>query len=95
MSYNPDPLYYHTKVNFDELLETREKAIRFKINGLKVWMPKKCCRQLDEINKKVYIWTKVYESNMLKTKEFVENLNKNSNSNNNSNNSKKQENLLH
>ena len=94
MSYNPDPLHYHTKVNFDELLEVREKAIKFKINGLKVWMPKKCCRQLDENNKKVYIWTKVYESNMLKTKEFVENLNK-TNSNSNSNNSEKQGNLLH
>ena len=29
MSYNRDPLYYHTKVNFDELLEKREKAIWF------------------------------------------------------------------
>ena len=92
MSYNPDPLYYHTKVNFDELLEVREKAIRFKINGLKVWMPKKCCRQLNKTNNEVYIWTKVYESNMLKTKEFVENLNE---TNSNSNNSKKQGNLLH
>jgi len=90
MSYNPDPLYYHTKVNFDELLEVREKAIRFKINGLKVWMPKKCCRQLNETNNEVYIWTKVYESNMLKTKEFVENLKEN-----NRNNSEKQGNLLH
>ena len=93
MSYNPDPLYYHTKVNFDELLEVREKAIRFKINGLKVWMPKKWCRQLDENNKKVYIWTKVYESNMQKTREFVENLKETSSKNSNS--SKKQENLLH
>ena len=90
MSYNPDPLYYHTKVNFDELLEVREKAIRFKINGLKVWMPKKCCRQLNKTNNEVYIWTKVYESNMLKTKEFVENLKEN-----NRNNSEKQGNLLH
>ena len=90
MSYNSDPLYYHTKVNFDELLEVREKAIRFKINGLKVWMPKKCCRQLNETNNEVYIWTKVYESNMLKTKEFVENLKEN-----NRNNSEKQGNLLH
>ena len=90
MSYNPDPLYYHTKVNFDELLEVREKAIRFKIDGLKVWMPKKCCRQLDETNNEVYIWTKVYESNMLKTKEFVENLNKT-----NSNSSEKHGNSLH
>ena len=61
--------------------------------GLKVWMPKKCCRQLAENNKKVYIWTKVYESNMQKTREFVENL-KETNSNNRTN-SKKQENLLH
>ena len=76
MSYNPDPLYYHTKVNFDELLEVREKAIRFKINGLKVWMPKKCCRQLNETNNEVYIWTKVYESNMLKARAFIKNLNK-------------------
>ena len=90
MSYNPDPLYYHTKVNFDELIETREKAIRFKINGLKVWMPKKCCRHLDEINNEVYIWTKVYESNMLKARAFVKNLNKT-----NRNNSDKQENILH
>ena len=87
MSYNPDPLYYHTKVNFDELIETREKAIRFKINGLKVWMPKKCCRHLDKINNEVYIWTKVYESNMLKARAFVKNLNRN--------NSEKQENILH
>ena len=87
MSYNPDPLYYHTKVNFDELLEVREKAIRFKIDGLKVWMPKKCCRHLDEINNEVYIWTKVYESNMLKARAFVKNLNKT--------NSEKQENILH
>ena len=90
MSYNSDPLYYHTKVNFDELIETREKAIRFKIDGLKVWMPKKCCRQLDEINNEVYIWTKVYESNMLKARAFVKNLNKT-----NRNNSDKQENILH
>ena len=87
MSYNSNPLHYHTKVNFDELLEIREKAIRFKIDGLKVWMPKKCCRQLDEINNEVYIWTKVYESNMQKTKEFVENLKEN--------NSEKQESILH
>ena len=89
MSYNPDPLHYHTKVNFDELIETREKAIRFKINGLKVWMPKKCCRQLDEINNEVYIWTKAYESNMLKAREFIKNLNETNS------NSKKQGNLLH
>ena len=87
MSYNPDPLYYHTKVNFDELLEVREKAIKFKINGLKVWMPKKCCRHLNKINNEVYIWTKVYESNMLKARAFVKNLNRN--------NSEKQENILH
>ena len=87
MSYNPDPLYYHTKVNFDELLEVREKAIRFKIDGLKVWMPKKCCRQLDKNKNEVYVWTKVYESNMLKARAFVKNLNKT--------NSKKQENILH
>jgi len=84
MSFNKDPLHYHTKVNFDELLETREKAIRFKIDGLKVWMPKTCCKHLDEINNEVYIWTKVYESNMQKTKEFVENLKET-----------KQENILH
>ena len=87
MSFNKDPLYYHTKVNFDELLETREKAIRFKIDGLKVWMPKTCCKHLDEINNEVYIWTKVYESNMQKTKEFVENLKET--------NSEKQEGSLH
>ena len=90
MSFNKDPLHYHTKVYFDELLETREKAIRFKIDGLKVWMPKKCCRQLDEINNEVYIWTKVYESNMLKARAFVKNLNET-----NKNNSEKQKNLLH
>jgi len=84
MSYNRDPLYYHTKVNFDELLEVREKAIWFQIDGLKVWMPKKCCRQLDEINNEVYIWTKVYESNMLKAREFIKNLKET-----------KQENILH
>ena len=90
MSYNSNPLHYHTKVNFDELLEVREKAIRFKIDGLKVWMPKKCCRQLDKNNNEVYVWTKVYESNMLKAKEFVENLKEN-----NRNNSEKEGNLLH
>ena len=90
MSYNSDPLYYHTKVNFDELLEVRDKALWFKIDGLKVWMPKKCCRQLDEINNEVYIWTKVYESNMLKARAFIKNLNKT-----NRNNSDKQKNILH
>ena len=94
MSYNKDPLFYHTKVNFDELLETREKALRFKIDGLKVWMPKTCCKHLDKINNEVYIWTKVYESNMLKVRAFVENLKKN-NSNSNKNNSDKQGNILH
>ena len=84
MSYNRDPLYYHTKVNFDELLETRDKALWFKIDGVKVWMPKKCCRQLDEINNEVYIWTKAYESNMLKAREFIKNLKET-----------KQENILH
>ena len=74
MSYNKDPLYYHTKVNFDELLEVRDKALWFKIDGLKVWMPRKCCKQLDESNNEVYIWTKVYESNMLKAREYIENL---------------------
>ena len=90
MSYNSDPLYYHTKVNFDELLEVRDKALWFKIDGLKVWMPKKCCRHLDEINNEVYIWTKVYESNMLKARAFVKNLNET-----NKTNSEKQKNLLH
>ena len=89
MSYNPDPLYYHTKVNFDELLEVREKAIRFKIDGLKVWMPKKCCRHLNKSNNEVYIWTKVYESNMMKARAFIKNLNETDN------NSEKQGNLLH
>ena len=84
MSYNRDPLYYHTKVNFDELLEVRNKALWFKIDGLKVWMPKKCCRQLDEINNEVYIWTKVYESNMQNAREFIKNLKET-----------KQENILH
>ena len=84
MSYNPDPLYYHTKVNFDELLEVRDKALWFKIDGVKVWMPRKCCRHLNKNNNEVYIWTKVYESNMKKTKEFVENLKET-----------KQENILH
>ena len=84
MSYNKDPLYYHTKVNFDELLEAREKAIWFQIDGLKVWMPRKCCKQLDESNNEVYIWTKVYESNMLKAREYIKNLKET-----------KQENLLH
>ena len=74
MSYNKDPLYYHTKVNFDELLEVRDKALWFQIDGLKVWMPKKCCRHLDKVNNEVYIWTKVYESNMLKAREYIENL---------------------
>ena len=89
MSYNSDPLYYHTKVNFDELLEVRDKALWFKIDGLKVWMPKKCCRHLDKINNEVYIWTKVYESNMLKARAFIKNLNETNS------NSKKQGNLLH
>ena len=84
MSYNSDPLYYHTKVNFDELLEVRDKALWFKIDGLKVWMPKKWCRHLNKSNNEVYIWTKVYESNMLKARAFIKNLNET-----------KQENLLH
>ena len=90
MSYNSDPLYYHTKVNFDELLEVRDKALWFKIDGVKVWMPRKCCRHLNKNNNEVYIWTKVYESNMLKARAFVKNLNKT-----NRNNSDKQENILH
>ena len=51
MSYNRDPLYYHTKVNFDELLEKREKAIWLQIDGVKTWMPIKCCRELNEKSK--------------------------------------------
>ena len=74
MSYNRDPLYYHTKVNFDELLEKREKAIWLQIDGVKTWMPIKCCRELDEKSKTVYIWTKVLESNMMKAREYIENL---------------------
>ena len=89
MSYNSDPLYYHTKVNFDELLEVRDKALWFKIDGLKVWMPKKCCRHLNKSNNEVYIWTKVYESNMMKARAFIKNLNETDN------NSEKQGNLLH
>ena len=75
--FNKDPLHYHTKVKFDELMETRDKAIRFKINGIKTWMPKKCCRLLNEDEKTVYIWTKVLESNMMKAREYLDNLNKN------------------
>ena len=90
MSYNRDPLHYHTKVNFDELLEIREKAIWFQIDGLKVWMPKSCCKELNKEDQTVYIWTKVYESNMLKAREFVKNLKET-----NRNNSNKQESLLH
>ena len=75
--FNKDPLHYHTKVKFDELMETRDKAIRFKINGIKTWMPKKCCRLLNEDEKTVYIWTKVLESNMMKAREYLDNLSKN------------------
>ena len=74
MSYNRDPLYYHTKVNFDELLEKREKAIWLQIDGVKTWMPIKCCKELDEESKTVYIWTKVLESNMMKAREYIKNL---------------------
>tara|TARA_R100001377_G_scaffold24780_1_gene13370 strand:- start:264 stop:518 length:255 start_codon:yes stop_codon:yes gene_type:complete len=81
MSYNKDPLYYHTKVCFDELIEIREKSIYFKIDGLKVWMPKKCCRKLNETDNTVYIWNKVYEPNMIKAKAFIDNL-KNTNQEN-------------
>ena len=89
MSYNSDPLYYHTKVNFDELLEVRDKALWFKIDGVKVWMPRKCCRHLNKNNNEVYIWTKVYEANMMKARAFIKNLNETDN------NSEKQGNLLH
>jgi len=74
MSYSSNPLFYHTEVCYDELIEKREKAIRFKIDGIKVWMPIKCCKKLNEADNTVYIWTKVYESNMLKAKDFVNNL---------------------
>ena len=66
-----DPFFYHTEVCYDELIETREKAIRFKIDGIKVWMPKNVVKKLSEANNTVYIWTKVYESNMLKAKTLL------------------------
>jgi hypothetical protein len=37
-------------------------------------MPRKCCKKLNEADNTVYIWTKVYESNMLKAQDFVNNL---------------------
>jgi uncharacterized cysteine cluster protein YcgN (CxxCxxCC family) len=74
--FNKDPLHYHTKIKFDQLLEKREKALWFEINGVKTWMPKKCCKLLNEDEKTVYIWTKVLESNMMKAREYIRNLNK-------------------
>ena len=75
--FNKDPLHYHTKVKFDQLLEKREKALWFEINGVKTWMPKKCCKLLNEDDKTVYIWTKVLESNMMKAREYIKNLKEN------------------
>ena len=74
--FNKDPLHYHTKVKFDQLLEKREKAFWFEINGVKTSMPKKCCKLLNEDDKTVYIWTKVLESNMMKAREYLKNLKK-------------------
>ena len=37
-------------------------------------MPIKLCKELDEESRTVYILTKVLESNMMKAREYIENL---------------------
>jgi hypothetical protein len=56
-SKNPD--YYHTKIKFKSIVFQTEKAYLLDIGKEKfeVWIPKKVCRHLSELDKTIFIHT--------------------------------------
>lgn len=56
----PNPLFYHQKVNYVEILVETDKAYRFRYgNGsILVWIPKSVIRRLDTENKTMYVHRK-------------------------------------
>lgn len=67
----PNPLFYHIKIQYIDLLGETEKAYCFKLivarKKIELWIPKSICRKMDTKNKTVYVHTRTY-FNILKTK---------------------------
>ena len=55
-----DPLFYHSKVTFEKLEHETASSFLLKINGHKLWIPKKICRKFNLDSKTVYIHTETY-----------------------------------
>lgn len=57
-----DPLYYHTLMQFVDIIAETDKAILFDINDhngdYKVWIPKSLIRSFDKENKTMYVHSK-------------------------------------
>ena len=55
-SFIPNPLYYHTKIDFIDIVSESERAILFEFPEKKVqWIPRKLCRALKKST--VYVHT--------------------------------------
>lgn len=63
-----DHLYYHSKINFIEIVAESEKCWLIRMAGFvdktyrefKVWLPKKICRQMDKDKHEVMVHTKTF-----------------------------------
>lgn len=53
-----DPLYYHTKLEFERIVHRTDKAILFEFKRFgEQWVPEKLCRKLDEEECSVFVYT--------------------------------------
>jgi hypothetical protein len=58
----PDPLYYHTRVEYSEIVAESDTSYLMHMGDFKVWVPKKICKQHDSANKTVYVHTNILQS---------------------------------
>lgn len=53
--FNKNPLYYHRRVKYKEIVERTDKAILFRTNfNQTIWVPLSLCRNINETD--CYIW---------------------------------------
>lgn len=60
----PDPLHYHTFVQFNFIKKKTFKAYLFIIDGYEVWLPKSWVRELDSGSGSCYVWKEGYNNKM-------------------------------
>lgn len=64
-----NPLYYHTKIKFNNIERITTKAFLFNVEDhVGLWVPISWCKEMDEENNTVYIWTEGYKKNLAKAK---------------------------